>query len=43
VIRVLERLRQERGLPEEITCDNELNASRFLQKDDSIPLDHLNR
>jgi hypothetical protein len=29
---VLERLAQERGLPEEITCDNELNASRFLQK-----------
>jgi putative transposase len=30
VIRVLERLARERSLPEQMTCDNELNASRFL-------------
>jgi putative transposase len=32
---------RQRGKPQSIPCDNELNASRFLQIDDSIPVDHL--
>ena len=37
VLRVLEAIIAERGQPVVIRCDNELNASSNLQRDDSIP------
>jgi putative transposase len=42
VVEHMNHLVARRGRPESITTDNELNASRFLQKDDSIPVDHPN-
>jgi putative transposase len=39
VTRVLEAIIAERGQPQAIRCDNELNASSFLQRDNSIPGD----
>ncbi len=37
VTRVLEWVIEQRGMPETVRCDNELNASNFLQRDDSTP------
>jgi putative transposase len=39
VTRVLEEIIAERGQPQAIRCDNELNASSNLQRGDSIPGD----
>jgi putative transposase len=43
VVAQMKRLVKLRGVPESMTTDNELNASRFLQKDDSTPVDHPDR
>jgi putative transposase len=39
VTRVLEWVMEQRGKPDTLRCDNELNASSKLQRDDSIPGD----
>jgi putative transposase len=43
VIRVLERVMEERGVPGAIRCDNVLNARTFLRADKAAPMPLLTR